>query len=92
MITSAQLRAARALLRWSAEDLAARAKIGVATIRRAEATDGPLVSMTAANQQAVQNALEGAGVIFVPSNGQAEGVRLRKEFEAPILGGTRVAR
>ena len=39
-ITGSQIRAARALLRWRAEDLANEAKIGVATVRRAEAKDG----------------------------------------------------
>ena len=38
-VTGARLRAAHALLRWSAEELATRTKLGVATIRRAEAHD-----------------------------------------------------
>ena len=48
-ITGAQLRAARALLRWSADDLAEKSMIGVATIRRAEGREGPL-GVTAANR------------------------------------------
>ena len=39
-ISSAQLRAARALLRWSAVDLAIASKVGVATIRRVEVLEG----------------------------------------------------
>src|SRR5471030_1743138 len=39
-ISSAQLRAARALLRWSALDLAKASKVGVATIRRIEVMEG----------------------------------------------------
>ena len=76
MITGAQIRAARALLRWSAEALAERSRLGVATIRRAEATDG-LPNLTAANVAAVQAALESAGVIFVFEDGHGPGVRLR---------------
>ena len=78
-ITSAQIRAARALLRWSAEDLAAESKIGVATIRRAELTEGQ-TSMTAANEAAVRAALEEAGVEFIDENGGGPGVRLRKRL------------
>ena len=35
-LTSAQLRSARALIRWSAEDLARHCAVSVTTIRRAE--------------------------------------------------------
>jgi transcriptional regulator with XRE-family HTH domain len=59
-LTSAQLRAARALLRWSAEDLARYSALGVTTIRRAELTESE-TSLTAANDQAVRRALEVAG-------------------------------
>jgi hypothetical protein len=74
-ITGSQIRAARALLRWSAEDLAAYSRIGVATIRRAELQDGPL-SMTRANVAAIRQAFETAGVQFIPANGGGPGVRL----------------
>ena len=76
MLTSAQIRAARALLRWSAEDLARQSAIGVTTIRRAELTDQK-TSMTKANDLAVRRALEGAGVEFIDENGGGPGVRLR---------------
>ena len=75
-ITGAQLRAARALLRLSAEDLASRSKVGVATIRRAEAHDGP-TAMTAVNAEAIRRTLESAGVEFIPENGGGAGVRLK---------------
>lgn len=77
-ITGGQIRAARALIRWSADDLAKGAKVGVATVRRAEVNDGP-VNMTAANEAAIRAALEGAGIIFVDENGEGPGVRLRKK-------------
>jgi hypothetical protein len=35
-LTGAQIRAARSLIRWTAEDLAAASALSVATIRRAE--------------------------------------------------------
>jgi hypothetical protein len=50
---------------------------GVATIRRAELSDGE-TSMTAANDLAVRRALEMAGVEFIDENGGGPGVRLRK--------------
>jgi transcriptional regulator with XRE-family HTH domain len=76
-LTSAQIRAARALIRWSAEDLAKASSVGVTTIRRAELT-GDETSMTAANDLAVRRALESAGVEFIDENGGGPGVRLRK--------------
>ena len=75
-LTSGQLRAARAFLRWRAEDLAGESAVGVATIRRAELTENE-TSMTAANDMAVRRALETAGVEFIDENGGGPGVRLR---------------
>jgi transcriptional regulator with XRE-family HTH domain len=76
-LTSAQIRAARSLLRWSAEDLARRSLLSVATIRRAELTEDE-TSMTAANDLAVRSALEAAGVEFIDGDGGGPGVRLRQ--------------
>ena len=76
-LTSAQIRAARALVRWRAQDLARESSVGVATIRRAELTDSE-TSMTAANDLAVRRALEAAGIEFIDENGGGPGVRLRK--------------
>jgi hypothetical protein len=77
-LTSAQIRAARALIRWSAAKLAREAALGLATIRRAELSESE-TSMTVANGLAVRRALEAAGVIFIDENGGAgPGVRLRK--------------
>lgn len=75
-ITSAQLRAARSLLRMPAEKLAEVAGVSLVTIRRAEAVDGP-IAMMPANARAVQAALETAGVAFIAENGGGAGVRLR---------------
>ena len=76
-ISGAQMRAARALLRWTALDLAKTSKVGVATIRRVEVVDGD-ISATKANQAALRHALEAAGVEFIDENGGGVGVRLRK--------------
>jgi transcriptional regulator with XRE-family HTH domain len=76
-LISAQIRAARALLRWSAEDLARESAVSVATIRRAELTDKKTL-MNAANDLAVRHALEAGGVEFIDENGGGPGVRLKK--------------
>ncbi|MBT1155887.1 helix-turn-helix transcriptional regulator [Aminobacter anthyllidis] len=75
-ITGAQIRAARALVNWSAKELAKTAGIGVATVSRAEVEDGT-TSLTAANVRAIRQALEAAGVEFVSKNGGGVGVRFR---------------
>ena len=76
-LTSGQIRAARAFLRWRAKDLARESAVGVATIRRAELAANE-TSMTAANDLSVRRALEAAGVEFIDEDGGGPGVRLRK--------------
>jgi hypothetical protein len=76
-LTSGQIRAARSLIRWRAEDLAKESSVGVATIRRAELAEGP-TALTAANDQAIRRTLEAAGIEFIDENGGGPGVRLRK--------------
>jgi ribosome-binding protein aMBF1 (putative translation factor) len=76
LLTSAQIRAARALVRWSAEDLARQTSLSVTTIRRAELANEE-TSMTTANDLAVRRALEASGVEFIDENGGGPGVRLR---------------
>jgi len=76
-LSSAQIRAARALLRWSAQDLARESAVGVNTIRRAEVAEEE-ISLTAPNDIAIRRALEAAGVEFIDENGGGPGVRLRK--------------
>ena len=76
-IMGSQIRAARALLRLTIQDLADASGVSVATIMRAEKIDGP-PSMTRANLAALQRALETAGAVFLPDGG----VRPRKPGEA----------
>jgi hypothetical protein len=70
-------RAARALIGWTAADLAARAEIGIATVKRFEL--GGDVRRSSA--EAMRNALRDADVVFIekdtasPNGGP--GVRLR---------------
>lgn len=63
-LTGAQLRAARALLSLSGEELAERTHLGLSTIRRAEAIDGP-VGLTRANTVLLRMTLVSLGVEFV---------------------------
>jgi ribosome-binding protein aMBF1 (putative translation factor) len=76
-LTSAQIRAARALLRWSAEDLARESTLGVTTIRRAELAEGQ-TAMTVANDSTLRRTFEAAGIEFIDENGGGPGVRLRR--------------
>ncbi len=76
MIASSQIRAARALIRWSALDLAHESGVGVATIRRLELVDG-IPSSNVRTIDALQKALEAAGVEFIGTPDDCPGVRLR---------------
>jgi transcriptional regulator with XRE-family HTH domain len=73
-MTGAQLRAARALLGWSAQELATASGVGVTTIRKNELSDGP-VTMINANVEVITRAIEAAGVEF--TNHSQPGVRMR---------------
>lgn len=76
MINAAQMRAGRALVEWSQQDLAERSGISLPTIKRMEKV-GPGRS-AGDTVEAVQRALEAAGVQFIPENGGGAGVRLSK--------------
>ena len=74
MLTSEQIRAARALLRLEQKELAALAGISVETIKRLEKTPGSVSAYTG-TVEAIRKALEGAGVAF--TNDDEPGVKLR---------------
>ena len=79
MLTAAQIKAARALVDWSQPQLAEAAGLSMPTIRRMEGPLGPGRS-TAANVEAVQQALEAMGVVFLDAGdvkAGGPGVRLR---------------
>ena len=75
MITSAQIRAARALLRWSASDLSKASGVGTATLQRMEVMDGVPTGQVR-TLVAIQQALEEAGVEFLGSPEARPGVCL----------------
>jgi len=77
MISTEQVRAARALLRWRAQDLADASGVGVATIRRMEILDG-VPSGQIRSLAAIQFALETAGVDFIGKPDDRPGVRLNR--------------
>jgi transcriptional regulator with XRE-family HTH domain len=74
-MTPSQCRAARALMNWSQEALAQRARLSVTTLRNFErGATAPIEN----NLAAIRAALEAAGVEFIAENGGGAGVRLRK--------------
>ena len=77
MIISEQIRAARQLLRITADELANLSGVGVATIRRYELMSG-VPSGNARSVEAIQQALEKAGVEFIGTPDDRPGVRLNK--------------
>ena len=77
MITGCQIRAARALINWSARVLAEKSGIGVATIRRIELVDG-IPSSNAQTLSALKNTLEAEGLKFIGSPDDSPGVRLAR--------------
>ena len=74
MATIEQIKAARALLAWSQEDLAARSSVSLPTVRRLEARSKLRVSDTI--RLRVEAAFQAAGIEF--TNGDAPGVRLHR--------------
>lgn len=76
MITPAQCRAARGLLDWTQDDLATATNgLGIVTVRQFEGEKTEPRKITLA---AIRGALERAGVIFIPANGEGPGVRLKR--------------
>jgi transcriptional regulator with XRE-family HTH domain len=82
----AQIRAARALLRWTIADLADQSGVSLATIHRAEMAKGK-TAMTFANASAVRNAFEAAGVELLEENGGGPGARFKERISDDGSGG-----
>src|SRR5580704_2775507 len=78
-IMGVQIRAARALLRWTVADLARMSRVSLATIHRAEMTNGR-TAMTLANAAAIRSAFETAGVELLDENGGGPGARLKQRL------------
>ena len=76
MISVEQIKAARAMLSWSATELAARAGVGSATLKRYERQTGiPVASTRVLNQLKV--VLEQHGIEFTGDPARNPGVTLR---------------
>jgi predicted transcriptional regulator len=78
-----QLKAARNLIGWSQEDLAAAADVSLPTIKRLEAKEGPMGGRLATTQK-IKVSLEKAGIEFIDENGGGPGVRLRKRLRKQL--------
>lgn len=75
-VTSAQIRAARALLNWSVRELSEASGVHRNTISNFETAKSGGDAETISK---MRKTLEGQGVIFIEENGEGPGVRLRKK-------------
>jgi hypothetical protein len=75
-ITSEQVRAARALLRWEQRHLAEASGVSLPSVKRLETRPGELAAQERTILQ-LRKALEKAGVEFIAANGGGAGVRLK---------------
>jgi predicted transcriptional regulator len=82
MLSSEQVRAARALLRWEQKHLADASGISLPSIKRLEIQPGELAAQSR-TVEAIQAALENAGIAFIAdgatSSAAGPGVRLRDQ-------------
>lgn len=76
IITAEQCRAARALLGWSQDELVIASKVTKSTIANFENGKRQPFDRTLVD---IRAALEKAGVIFIPQNGEGAGVRLARK-------------
>ena len=74
MLTSEQIRAARAMLRIEQRELADKSGVWLETVKRIERTPGPISAYTGTVDK-LRRALEAAGIEF--SEGDEPGVRLK---------------
>ncbi|MDE2111481.1 MAG: helix-turn-helix domain-containing protein [Alphaproteobacteria bacterium] len=75
MVTSRQIRAARALLGWTQQTLADKALVAINTVRAIE-NNRPYPKSDSIT--AVHQALAKAGIVFLPNGTMGEGVRLAR--------------
>jgi len=73
-----QIRAARALIDWTREDLANASGVTVRTLARIESSQ---TLPRPATLQAISSALEAAGIEFISQNGGGPGVRLARRLD-----------
>ena len=78
-ISIRQIKAARSLLGWSQDDLAAHSGVSKPTIGRLESNDtADAIGGRPETAEKLVAALEDAGIQFIHENGEGPGVRLRK--------------
>ena len=77
MLSSGQIRGARAILRLGQAELAEAAEVSLETVKRIESMEGEL-KIRLDTLTKIKTALEKAGIEFIPENGGGPGVRLRK--------------
>lgn len=80
MLTGEQIRAARAMLKWSARELAERSGVSWDTVQRMDSAEGPVPGRHV-NVDRVMKTLEAAGAIFLEDGEMVQGgpgVRFRK--------------
>ena len=77
MISSRQIKAARALLGWKGQDLADKSGVGVTTLRRYETQDGVPNANTFVIK-AIKDCFEGAGIVFSGDPVKSPGVSLNQ--------------
>ncbi len=75
MVSSIQIRAGRALLKWTAQDLANKAGVAVSTIRRIELIEG-VPNINKSTLLAIKLAFESAHVEFIGEPDKNPGVRV----------------
>lgn len=76
MLLAAQIRAARALLGWTAQDLATFSKVGITTIRKIEVQTG-IAKGQLRTIQDLERAFEEAGIEFIGTPENGPGVRFK---------------
>ena len=89
MLTGSQVRAARAILRWTGHELAAASGVSYGAIQRAETVDG-MPNMQTKNLAAIKSTLEAAGLQFIDGPYSDDGgpsVRLAKAAGGGIDSG-----
>lgn len=74
MITSDQIRAARAMLDWSRDQLSGKSGVGISALMRLESSQG-VPSGNIKTFEAVQKAFEQAGIEFIGTPESGAGVR-----------------
>ena len=78
MITGLQIRAARAILKWSVRELANHCGVSYPTISKIEQTDGVPTGRSQTLIE-IQNALEKGGVEFIGTPENGPGVRMQSK-------------